>query len=274
VRVATHRPVSEFLAGIGTFFRGFGLWASSPRVMLLGAVPALIVGVFFAGVVVLLVAFLPELASALTPFADAWTDPWRSLARVAVGTAVLLLAVVVLVAAYTAVTLTVGDPFYERISRAVERRLGDAPEERDEPTWTSIRRAVADGLRLFASSALVGVLVFAVGFVPVVGAIIAFVIAALLGGWLLAVELTGYAFDARGIPLAGRRRTLHEHRARSIGFGMVAYLLFLVPVAAVVVMPTAVSGATLLSREVLGWGSREQAGADAAPPAAGPSVER
>jgi CysZ protein len=35
-------------------------------------------------------------------------------------------------------------------------------------------------------------------------------------------------------------------------FGAVTYLLFLVPFAAVVAMPAAVAGATLLAREVLG----------------------
>jgi CysZ protein len=44
---------------------------------------------------------------------------------------------------------------------------------------------------------------------------------------------------------------LRAHRSRSLGFGVLTYLLFLIPGAAVIVMPAAVAGAALLSRNVL-----------------------
>jgi CysZ protein len=82
--------------------------------------------------------------------------------------------------------------------------------------------------------------------------VLAVILGALHGGRLLTTELTGYAFEARGRPLADRRRALRARRVRSTAFGAATYLLFLVPFAAVVVMPAAVAGATLLAREVLG----------------------
>jgi CysZ protein len=95
------------------------------------------------------------------------------------------------------------------------------------------------------------VALFLVGLVPVAGPVLAAVLGALLGGRLLATELTGYAFEARGRGLTERRRALRGRRARVTTFGAVTYLLFLVPFAAVVAMPAAVAGATLLAREVL-----------------------
>jgi hypothetical protein len=45
---------------------------------------------------------------------------------------------------------------------------------------------------------------------------------------------------------------LGARRARTLGFGVATYLLFLVPFLAIVVMPAAVAGATLLSRDAIG----------------------
>ncbi|MDQ1530603.1 MAG: CysZ protein, partial [Microbacteriaceae bacterium] len=122
-------PLREAAAGVGDLLRGFRVWGTSPRLMLLGAIPALVVGTVFLGLLIGLIAVLPALAAWATPFADAWPATLRDSLRVVVGAAVLVLAVLLLVLGYTAATLTVGDPFYERISRRVEERLGGAPPE-------------------------------------------------------------------------------------------------------------------------------------------------
>ena len=89
------------------------------------------------------------------------------------------------------------------------------------------------------------------GFIPVLGQTVVLVLGALVGGWFLTLELTGFAFQARGLVLRDRRRALGARRARTLGFGVLTYLLFLVPFGAVIVMPAAVAGATLLSRDAL-----------------------
>ena len=94
-------------------------------------------------------------------------------------------------------------------------------------------------------------MVFACGLIPIVGSPLALTLGAIFGGWLLTVEMTGFAFDARGFTLSQRRRTLRRLRARTMGFGIATYLLFLVPIAAVIVMPSAVAGAAMLSRDAL-----------------------
>jgi CysZ protein len=251
VPAASRNPVRELGAGVADLGRGFAVWGTSPRLMLLGAVPAAIVGAVFAVVLVGLAAALPGLAAAVTPFADAWTPTLRDAVRLIAGIAVLLLAGILLVLVFTAVVLTVGDPFYERISRAVEQRLGEAPEEADEPVVAGMLRAAGEGLRLAAAGLLVALLAFAVGFVPVVGAALAVVVGLVLGGRLLVLELTGTPFAARGLRLRDRRRAIRRHRMRTLGFGAAASALFLVPFAPVVLMPAAVAGATVLSRALL-----------------------
>jgi CysZ protein len=252
-------PVREFLTGIADLGRGLRLWVTSPRLMLLGAMPAVLVGAVWVGLLAAVLAGLDRITLLVTPFADDWVEPWRGSLRLIVGVAVLLLALVVAVLTFTAVTLTVGAPFYERISAEVERRLGDAPPERDEPLLRGLMRAARDGLALLLAGAGVGLLVLLVGLVPLVGAALGVVVGTTLGGWLLVVELTGTAFDARGYSLRQRRRMLGRSRARSLGLGVATSLVFLVPFGAILAMPAAVGAATMLSRTVLGAEIRKDA---------------
>lgn len=249
--VARRSAARRAAAGVGDLLRGFRQWGTSPRSMLLGAVPALIVAALAAGVLVAVVLTLPALAAAITPFAGDWSEPWRGALRALAAAVIVVVTVVVLVLTFTAITLAVGDPFYERIARHTEQRLGDAPPDRHEPVLAGLLRAAGDGLRLFTGGLLVALLAVALGLIPVVGTIAGVVVSAVLGGRLLAVELTAHAFDARGIGPRDRRRALATDRARTMGFGAATYLLFLVPFAAVVAMPAAVAGATMLARSVL-----------------------
>lgn len=250
-RAAVSGPVRGFFAGAALLGRGLGMWATSPKLMFLGAIPALVVSALYATAFVVVLLNLETIAGWLTPFAAGWEEPWRTVTRVTVAAATLGLVILLLVYTFVAITLAVGDPFYERIWRQVENRLGEAPADTTEPFWKSASRGIGNGLRMLLVTFVTGVALFALGFIPVVGQTIVPVLAAFCGGWFIAVELTGFAFDARGLSLRERRRMLRGRRASALGFGVVTYLLFLVPFAAVLVMPAAVAGATLLSRSAL-----------------------
>lgn len=238
--------------GVRLFGRGFRLWGRSPRLMLLGAIPPLVVGAFFVAGFVMLIANLDALATAVTPFADGWADPWPAIVRVLAGVAVLAAAGVLVVALFAAITLAVGDPLYERIWRRVESELGGVPDEVETGFWPGVGRAVRDGIVLVSTSLLIALLIFAVGIIPVVGQIAGLIAGALVGGRTLAIELSGFAGDARGLSLHERRRLLAARRGLSLGFGVAVYLTFLVPGGAVVTTPAATAGATLLIRELRG----------------------
>ena len=250
--MATKRSaVREFFRGVGMLGKGFATWRTAPRMMLLGAIPALIVAVvYIAGLVVLLLN-LPAVTDSLTAFAAEWDPLWRGLLKGLFALAFLVVFAFFWVYTYTVVTLGVGGPFYERIWRHVERQLGDEPAEPEIGFWRSFGRALGDFVRLFVPTVLLGILVFAIGFIPLVGGAVAVVLGAFIGGWFLAVETTGLAFDARGHTQRERRRMLRSRRALTLGFGVASYLLFLVPGLTVFAMPAAVAGATRLTREVL-----------------------
>jgi len=244
-------PAREFFAGAGFLGRGLRMWVTSPRLMLLGALPALIVGIVYVAGFVVLLANLETTAAAISPFASGWDEPWRTGVRVVVGAAIAAAGILLVAYTFVAVALLVGDPFYERIWRAVETTLGDVPVEPKRGLLQSILRSVTDAMRLITLAVLVAIVLLLCGLVPVLGQLSALVLGALFGGWILTVELTGFAFDARGFTLTERRRMLRSRRARSLGFGVLTYVLFLIPGAAVIVMPAAVAGAALLSRDIL-----------------------
>ena len=241
----------EFFGGVGTFFRGFGLWARSPKLMFWGAVPAIVVGAVVLTVFVIIASHVDAIAAALTPFADDWDEPGRTLTRLAAGIALLVALVLLSVATFTALTLAVGDPFYERIWLAVEAERGGYDPAPELGLWASLRRGLVAGLRLLIPSTGVGLLLFVVGLIPGIGGALALVLGALLGGGLLARELLARPFDGRGMGAAEQRRTIGARRARATGFGAVTYLLFLLPLGAVVAMPAAVAGSALLARDLL-----------------------
>ena len=237
----------EFLRGVALLGRGFATWRRRPGLMVLGLLPAAIVGVLFLAGLIALSASLPGLTDAMTPFADGWPSLWATVFRMAVGTALLGAALVLVVVTFTAVTLLVGDPFYERIWRAVETDAGAAPPDTRYGFWQS----VADGLSLIGRGLGVALLAALIGLVPVVGGALSAVFGVTFTGWLVADELTSRALTARGMTRTARRQLMRGHRARVLGFGVATQLTFLVPLGAVATMPAAVAGATLLARSMV-----------------------
>jgi CysZ protein len=237
----------RFIAGMGYLGRGVRLWGTNPRLMFIGVLPALIVGIVYSAAIVVLALNSSDIAAWITPFASDWQQSWRTSLRMLAAIALVGGVIVLAVFTFAAVTLAVGDPFYERIWRATEKSGGGEAPESSMPWW----KAVLGGLRLFGLTAVTGIVIFACGFIPLVGQTVIPVVGAIVGGWFLALELTGYAFEARGHSLRQRRRMLGSSRAQTLGFGMLTYVLFLVPFAAVVIMPAAVAGATLLAKDVL-----------------------
>jgi CysZ protein len=245
--LAPSRP-RDFLTGIGLLGKGLAMYTRSPGLLLLGMLPALIAFVvLLAGFGAVLYFIGPE-SHAVTWFADGWPVAARDAIRVLAGIAIIVAFVFLSIICYTALALAIGDPFYEKISVRVEQHYGGTDGTVDLPWWKELVRSVAEAIRLIAFSAGIGVLVFILGLIPAVGTVAAAVIGGIVGGWALAVELTGIPFARRGLRLRQRRQVLRQHRWLSLGFGVAVFACFLVPLGAVLVMPAAIAGATLLTR--------------------------
>jgi CysZ protein len=262
---------TEIAAGVGLLGRGLGLVLQRPRLFLLGAIPPVVTSVLFVGVLVLLYLQGDTLVGALTGFADAWPAGWARAVRLLVGVALAGGAILVMVISFTTLTLTLGAPLYDLISEFVDRELPDPPPERDERLGSSLGRALRQSAALIGASAGLAVVLFAAGFVPLVGQVVVPVVSALVGGWLLGIELVGSALERRQVlTLRGRRELMRRRRPRVLGFCVPTFLLLAVPFAGVVVFPVATAAGTLLARQLLGESTRltdERAGT----PPRGPS---
>lgn len=214
--------------------------------MLLGMVPAVLTFVLIVAVVIVLATQVATITNWLTPFADGWGEFERDLLRGAASAAIVLAVIVLAFYTFTTLTLLVGDPFYELIWKRTEADLGGF-----SPTPLRFWRSAGEGFLLVLRAIGYGLTTFAIGLVPVVGQIAAPIVGVLLGGHLIARELTQRPFEARGIPASARGRIRRGSRARVIGFGIMTQLFFLVPGGAILVMPAAVAGATRLARELL-----------------------
>ena len=236
-----------FRQGAAFLLRGLRLWRERPRLMLLGIVPAVIVGVLLAGAFVALVVYADDLISWATPFADGWSETIRSVFRGLLWLLVVAGAGMLAIVTFTGLTLAVGDPFYEKIWKEVELSLGGTVPDRGVG-WL---RGIADGLVLVVMGIVTAVMVFAIGLLPLVGAVVGFALGLVLSGRLLAGELVSRPLEARGLDRAQRAALMRQHRGAMLGFGVCVQACFLVPLGGIAVMPAAVAGATYLAREAL-----------------------
>ncbi|MGW4008048.1 EI24 domain-containing protein [Streptomyces sp. NPDC004763] len=248
-------------AGFGHLLKGQRWVARHGRSYGFGLVPGLITLVLYLGVLVALALRGDDFVGWVTPFADDWSSPWLGLFRGFLTAVLFALALLLAVLTFTAVTLLVGQPFYEALSERVDRDVspdGTAPES-DLSLWRELWISGRDSLRIVVRAALWGVLLFALGFIPVVGQTVVPVIGFFVTGFFLTEELTAVALQRRGVELRERLALLRSRKMLVWGFGTPLGVSFLVPFVAVFLMPGAVAGATLLARELLGEEIRDGA---------------
>ncbi|WP_406313060.1 EI24 domain-containing protein [Streptosporangium sp. NBC_01639] len=238
----------SFTDGMRFFFQGLGWVARTPRWWLFGLIPALIVSVLYVVALYLLGTNAGDLAEWATPFADGWGQAARNTLRTLVGLLIVGAGLVLAVVTFTAVTLIVGDPFYEKLSEKVEESYGEVPGGHEVPLWKSIPRSVRDSLITLGYVLLFTVPLFFLGFVPVIGQTVVPVLGALVSGFFLTVELTTLAMERRGMARKNRFAVLRGNKAAALGFGGLLFLVFLIPLGAVVAMPAAVAGGTIMVR--------------------------
>ncbi|MFG3035842.1 EI24 domain-containing protein [Streptomyces sp. NPDC048330] len=227
-----------------------------------GLLPGLVTLVLYVGALVGLGYGADDLAAWATPFADDWTSPWLDLFRGTLTALVFAFGLFLAVITFTAVTLLVGQPFYESLSEEVDRSEGGEAPESGLPLWRELWISARDSLRVVLRVAFYGVLLFACGFIPVVGQTVVPVLGFCVSGFFLAEELTAVALQRRGVELKERLRLLRGRRLAALGFGVPLTLSFLVPFVAVFLMPGAVAGATLMVRDLRGEDDGDRDGDD------------
>jgi uncharacterized protein involved in cysteine biosynthesis len=133
-----------------------------------------------------------------------------------------------------------GAIFNDRLSEKIEHKIrGQAPSA---PFLASTGQAVLHGLLklvLYGMALLVGLTLTAL---TGVGSLIGIA----LGGLFLAYDGFDYPLARRGKTFAGKWGYLARHPAQTIGYGLGATVLYLIPLAFIVAPPFAAAGATLV----------------------------
>jgi CysZ protein len=256
-------------AGFGYLMKGQRWVAGHGRWFGLGLLPGLITLVLYAGALVGLAYGADDLTDWATPFADGWSSPWLGLFRGSLTVLVFALGLFLAVVTFTAVTLLIGQPFYESLSEAVDRAEGGEVPGSGLTFWRELLISARDSLRILVRVACYGIVLFALGFIPVVGQTVVPALGFCVSGYFLTEELTAVALQRRGLRLKERLGLLRGRRMLALGFGVPLTLAFLVPVVAVFLMPGAVAGATLMARELAGPPRDDAATETAGPEASG-----
>lgn len=243
--------MSSFATGIRALGSGLGIILRNPKLLLLGAFPALISALLLLGSLGTLIYFSGDLTVWMTPFADGWTEFARKAVRILLGVALVGAAAVLGSVSFIALTLLIGGPFYEHIAEQAEQQLGLDTSGDGAGLARQVGRGVRDSLKLVLVALIGAVVLLVIGFVPVAGQIAGAVLGALFGAWVISLEMVGLVFQRRGLAFGERHRRLREHKAMTLGFGLPAYLLCLVPVLQLLIIPAAVVGGTLLAHRVL-----------------------
>ncbi|MGW6976701.1 EI24 domain-containing protein [Streptomyces sp. NPDC054952] len=246
---------------------GHGRWFG------VGLLPGLVALVLYVGALIGLGYGADDLVGWLTPFADDWGSPWLSLFRGFLTALVFSLGLFLAVITFTAVTLLVGQPFYESLSEQVDRTEGGEVPESGRSLWMDLWISARDSVRLLGRVVLYGILLFALGFIPVLGQTVVPAIGFCVSGYFLTQELTSVALQRRRVDLDEQLVLLRARRAMALGFGVPLVLAFLVPLVAVFLMPGAVAGATLMARDLVGADTDPEGpdgGADPDEPVPGP----
>jgi CysZ protein len=233
--------ITEALGGAALLVRGFGLVFSRRRLFLLGALPPLITSVIFLALLLTLISNLGRLFGGLAQ--------WM---RVLIDIGIVGGSSLIMVLVFSAVTLMIGAPAYDKIADATEKELGDAPAPDAEPVTRTVGRAILQSLALVLTSIIGSIILALLGLIPVIGQTAVPVLSAMFGGWMLCIELLGNPFARRGlVTVADRRAAMRQHRARTLGFAVPTFLLLAIPFVSVLIFPAATAGGTMLARDLL-----------------------
>jgi CysZ protein len=243
--------MSELRAGFGYLVQGQRWVGRHGRQYGFGLLPGLITLVLYVAALLALAFWADEATAWATPFADDWSSPWLGLFRGTLTVLLWVLALFLAVISFTAVTLLMGQPFYEALAERVERSEGGEVHGSGLPLWRELWISGRDSLRILARVTLYGILLFAAGFIPGLGQTVVPAIGFCVTGFFLTEELTAVALQRRRIEFRERLVLLKRHRLMVLSFGVPLAVAFLVPLVAVFLMPGAVAGATLMARNLL-----------------------
>jgi CysZ protein len=241
--------VREVSRGVSDVGKALDFLKSRPRLWKWLVMPALVTLVLVVGVVLGTIALVDPLVAWAAAHVPSWLEGIVSwILRIVVIVGVGMAAIVV----FVGVAGMIAGPFNEMLSEAVEEELTG----KQGPPFAFgafVRDAlvgIAHALRRLATSLVWLVLLFALGFVPVVGTIAAFVIGLYLAASGCAYDCYDAVLARRGMAYRDKQAFLAARRQRSMGLGAAVAGMLFVPGLNLIALGVGATAATLaITRE-------------------------
>lgn len=237
-------PFNELSTGSGYFWRGFPL-LNHPGIRRYVIAPLLINTLLFAALIYFGAEKFDALLDSLIP---AWLDWLRWL----LWPIFAILSLFVVFFLFSWVGNLVAAPFNSLLAEAVQARLtGVSPDT--NTGWLGFARdiavsflpAVLSELRKISYFLLRAIPIGLLLLVPGINIVVPFLWLA-FSAWMLAIEYSDYPMGNQGLSFPEQRRRLNGRRMLSFGFGAMVLLATMVPGLNLLVIPTAVAGATVM----------------------------
>lgn len=183
----------------------------------------------------------------LNQMVQSWLPSWLSWLHWLLWPIFVLTVLVVVFYTFSVVANLVAAPFNGLLAERVEKLIHqeDTPRSETSLRWKDLilsPLAELSKLLYFVGWAIPLLLL---SLVPVIN-VVAPVLWALFGAWMLALEYADYPLGNRGLSFREQRQFLRRHWPLTLGFGGMTLVLTLIPVLNFLAMPAAVIGATLM----------------------------
>ncbi|HLL21872.1 MAG TPA: EI24 domain-containing protein [Kofleriaceae bacterium] len=236
--------MKELGRGLGDVRRGFAFVNKHPRLWGWVIAPALVTLVLLGAMIYLVVRVADGIVARVTgwlPDALAGAGGW--IVWLLVIAALVIGGLVV----FVSVAGVVAGPFNELLSEEVEERVTGKPS----PAFSlgdfaaGAARGLGHGVKRVFVAVVGALLLFALGFVPVIGTI-----AAMIGGAYFTARGAAYdSYDAalsrRGLSYETKIAYLARHRSRSLGLGLTVAAMLVIPGLNLLALGLGAAGATL-----------------------------
>lgn len=168
----------------------------------------------------------------------------------------VIVVVFSLVYFFSALLMIIAGPLNGLLAEQVEVMQGHSIPEESIPAMT-VRTLVRELVKVkYYLPRYLGI--FLLGWIPVLGQMIAPLLWIWFGGWMMAVQYGDYSFDNHTKPFSDVRDAMSQDLMTVMGFGLLVALLLTVPVVNLFIMPAAVIGATLMRLERMPFGPQSE----------------
>lgn len=231
----------------GNLFKGFGYMLQGFRIIMqpgfrLFLLVPLIVNILLFTFLIMWAYSLIDgwMASLLS-----WIPEWLGFLEWLFWITYFIVIVMTLFYGFIAAANLIGAPFYGYLAELTEKHLS-GKENTEGFAWKTliamIPRTVIRELQkiLYYLPRVIGLLIL--GLIPGINIIVAF-IWILFSAWMMAIQYIDYPADNNGMSFREMRRYLSKYRLTSLGFGLLAFGLTLLPLLNFFALPAAVCGA-------------------------------